>query len=263
MLPQPLHLPAMHVPPAGPPGGQLSISARQLPVPAPTQQPPPLHIRLAQQASPGVPQPWHSPSMQASAPVQVLPGAAVLSVAAAGLALAAVAGQVRVRTSGRRSRAHWPRRTWCTCRRRQLRPAPVQTEPWQQGWFSTWPQPLQTPALQVPPLPPPWELQAIAAATQRGVGVVPAAQQPPALHVRAVPQQGCAGIATRHGHHVRRRSHVHRCRSVHAVRRSGGVGRAGGAAGGAASADRATAPPVPPCHARHRCPPWPCRRCHP
>ena len=77
---------------------------------------------------------------------------------------------------------HWPPR--------QLSPAPVQTEPWQHGWFSTWPQPLHVPLLQVPPLPPPWALQAMALATQRGVSVVPAAQQPPALHVRAVPQQG-------------------------------------------------------------------------
>jgi hypothetical protein len=150
----------------GPASGQtMPAPTHSAPVPEPTQHPPAEQARFAQQGSLGPPQASQVPPAQARFAPQVLP-----------------AQQGPPATP---HIVHWPPE--------QVSPAPVQIDPVQQGWLSTLPQPEQMPLLHMPPVaPPPTALHAVLLATQRGVLVDPAAQQPPALHVVRL-QQGCPG----------------------------------------------------------------------
>ena len=157
MLPQVAHLPAVHMPPLpGPCSGQVSPAAmHSVSLPVPRQQPPALHARLAQQGWLGPPQASHSPPLQARPAPQVLP--------------------LQQGPPATPQVWHDPPL--------QVSPAPVQIWPVQQAWLSAWPQPAQTPLVHMPPLPAPTAPHIDPVATQRGVKVDPAAQQPPALQV--------------------------------------------------------------------------------
>jgi hypothetical protein len=217
--------------PASPPARGQAVPAptHSAPLPVPTQQPPPAQARFAQQAWPGPP---HGS--------QVAPTPAPTHARLAPQVLPAQQGPLATPHA-----SHWPPL--------QTRPAPVQIEPVQQGWFSTWPQPAQTPLLHVPPAPPPTAPQAMVLATQRGVWVDPAAQQPPALQV----------VLLQHGWPGSPQATAVSVGAVSGARTSGVTGtspppRSTGASSGAAVSSGAplsgTDPPTPGTPAM---PPWP------